>query len=159
MVWWHHGLVWWHQELRSPLPQDEMGYLLILPHFARPLSGCLHCIHDGGPQRALLQLVQPMDGGPTGCADVPAQLRWVLACLQQHLRCSLRMHGVKRFPQTSFLLRDHSIVSSLDGGSLCPHTDLWDKDPKEGAEMSPWCSIAHGHRKGTALSPCPHVAL
>ena len=63
--------------------------LLVLGHVACPVGGRLHGVHDGGPQRALLQLVQRVDGGAPRRADVSSQLRRVLPRLQHHLRCTL----------------------------------------------------------------------
>lgn len=54
-----------------------------------PAGGGLHCTHGGCPKPALLQGVEPVDGGATRRAHVRPQLSRVLPLLQQHLGCPL----------------------------------------------------------------------
>lgn len=81
--------------ITPPVPEEACP--LVLGHVTRPVGGCLHGIHDGGSERSLLQLVQGVDRGAPGRADVPPQLRRVLPCLQQHLGCTLQDTKKVRF--------------------------------------------------------------
>ena len=50
-----------------------------------PAGGSLHSAHGRGPQPALLQHMEPVDGSAARRAHVSPQLSWVLPLLQKHL--------------------------------------------------------------------------